>query len=84
MTYLPKNLLQSLSCLGQSRVALRQRSVSGNNFASRRFSVCDIAYVYLIFLSQTAILFLLFLLFQSMTTVCMVFKFFLTKNDMKV
>lgn len=49
-------------------------SVSGNNFASRLFLFVIFAFVYLIFLSQTAIWFLLFLLFQSIKSLCIMFK----------
>lgn len=60
------SFLQILSFLGQSRVAHRRCSVFGNNFASRLlFLFVTLLNVYPTFLSQTAIRFLLFLLFPE-------------------
>lgn len=80
MTHL---LIFCLIFLGQSWVAHRS-VLSGNNFASRLFLFVIFAFVYLIFLSQTAIRFLLFLLFQSIKSLCIMFKISLLRNDMKI
>lgn len=76
-------LIFCLIFLGQSWVAHRS-VVSGNNFASRLFLFVIFAFVYLIFLSQTAIWFLLFLLFQSIKSLCIMFKISLLRNNMKI
>ena len=69
-------LAQSLPLFLRTKPGCPQNcSVSAYNFASRLYLFVIFAFVYPIFLSQTAIQFLLFLLFQSMKSLCIMLKF---------